>query len=131
MIYLYSKDGATDYYFLVLKKRFNRKRFLKKAKVKKDSYAENIFARIYDALISETIDIQKEYRKYYIDEYDSITKFLYKRYNIGQPLIGHLVEKIENGYQVFYSTKHSAKDYTISSLIFSEPMLEKLNLLLS
>ena len=131
MIYKYCTEGVFDYYFLVLKKRYSRKKFLEKIKVEKDSYAESIFIRIYDTLISEVVDIRKEFKKYYYKEYENIKDFLYKKYNVDDTnLIDILMEKIENGYQVFHAEKNSSMDYSISQLIFSDTMLEKLNTLL-
>jgi len=131
MIYKYCTEGVFDYYFLVLKKRYSRKKFLEKIKVEKDSYAESIFIRIYDTLISEVVDIRKEFKKYYYKEYENIKDFLYKKYNVDDTnLIDILMEKIENGYQVFHAEKNSSMDYSISQLIFSDTMLEKLNILL-
>ncbi len=131
MIYKYCTEGVFDYYFLVLRKRYSRKKFLEKIKVEKDSYAESIFIRIYDTLISEVVDIRKEFKKYYYKEYENIKDFLYKKYNVDDTnLIDILMKKIENGYQVFYAEKNSSMDYPISLLIFSDTMLEKLNILL-
>lgn len=131
MIYKYCTEGVFDYYFLVLRKRYSRKKFLEKIKVEKDSYAESIFIRIYDTLISEVVDIRKEFKKYYYKEYENIKDFLYKKYNVDDiNLIDILMQKIENGYQVFYAEKNSSMDYPISLLIFSDTMLEKLNILL-
>jgi len=130
MIYKYCTEGVFDYYFLVFKKPYSRKKFLEKIKVKKDSYAESIFIRIYDTLISEVVDIRKEFMKYYYKEYENIKDFLYKKYNVDDIyLIDILMEKIENGYQVFHAKKNSSMDYSISQLIFSDTMLEKLNTL--
>jgi len=131
VIYKYCTEGVFDYYFLVLRKRYSRKKFLEKIKVEKDSYAESIFIRIYDTLISEVVDIRKEFKKYYYKEYENIKDFLYKKYNVDDiNLIDILMQKIENGYQVFYAEKNSSMDYPISLLIFSDTMLEKLNILL-
>lgn len=130
MIYKYCTEGVFDYYFLVLRKRYSRKKFLEKIKVEKDSYAESIFIRIYDTLISEVVDIRK-FKKYYYKEYENIKDFLYKKYNVDDTsLIDILMKKIKNGYQVFYAEKNSSMDYPISQLIFSDTMLEKLNILL-
>lgn len=131
MIYKYCTEGVFDYYFLVLRKRCSRKKFLEKIKVEKDSYAESIFIRIYDTLISEVVDIRKEFKKYYYKEYENIKDFLYKKYNVDDTsLIDILMKKIENGYQVFYAEKNSSMDFPVSQLIFSDTMLEKLNILL-
>ena len=131
MIYKYCTEGVFDYYFLVLRKRCSRKKFLEKIKVGKDSYAESIFIRIYDTLISEVVDIRKEFKKYYYKEYKNIKDFLYKKYNVDDiNLIDILIQKIENGCQVFYAEKDSSMDFPISQLIFSDTMLEKLNILL-
>lgn len=130
MIYPYSIDGNTEYYFLTIGKYFNRKKFLKKVKVKKGFHAEKVFGRIYDELMSETIDIQREYRKYYGEEYGDIGKFLYQKFNIRRSLIDNLIEEMNKGRRVLSGSKYSSKDYVISQLIFSETMLEELNMLI-
>lgn len=130
MIYPYSAGGNIEYYFLTIGKYFNRKKFLKKVKVKKGFHAEKVFGRIYDELMSETIDIQREYRKYYGEEYGDIGEFLYQKFNIGRSLIGNLIEEMNKGRRVLSGRKYSSQDYGISQLIFSETMLEELNMLL-
>jgi len=130
MIYPYSIGGSTERYFLTIGKHFNRRKFLKKVKVKKGSHAEEVFGRIYDELMSETIDIQREYRKYYAEEYGDIREFLYQKLNVRQSLIDNLIEETNRGRRVLSGRNYSSKDYVISQLIFSETMLEKLNKLL-
>ena len=130
MIYLCSKGGSTEYYFLTIGKYFNRKKFLKKVKVKKGFHAEKVFGRIYDELMSETIDIQREYRKYYAEEYGNIREFLYQKLNVRRSLIDNLIEEMNKGRRVLSGRKYSSQDYVVSQLIFSETMLEQLNMLL-
>ncbi len=115
---------------MTIGKYLNRKKFLKKVKVKKGLHAEKVFGRIYDELMSETIDIQREYRKYYGEEYGDIGEFLYQKFNIRRSLIDNLIEEMNKGRRVLSGGKRSSKDYVISQLILSETMLEKLSMLL-
>jgi len=130
MIYPYSTGGNIEYYFLTVGKYFNRRKFLKKVKVKKGFHTEKVFGRIYDELMSQTIDIQREYRKYYGEEYGDIGKFLYQKLNVRRSLIDSLIREINKGRRVLSGRRYSSQDYGISQLIFSETMLERLNMLL-
>jgi len=98
--------------------------------VKKGFHTEKVFGRIYDELMSQTIDIQREYRKYYGEEYGDIGKFLYQKLNVRRSLIDSLIREINKGRRVLSGRRYSSQDYGISQLIFSETMLERLNMLL-
>ena len=44
--------------------------------------------------------------------------------------MGNLIEEMSKGRRVLSGRKYSSQDYGISQLIFSETMLEELNMLL-
>lgn len=76
-----------DYVFLKKNKRMGKKNFIKLFKVKKKSYFYNLYSRLYDFIIGGGINLYKEYKKYYKNEYKSFEKFLVERYNMDEELL--------------------------------------------
>ncbi len=131
MIYIHSNDTLRNTYFLSLNRNFNKKRLIKNAKVNKRSYAGKFFERIYDDLITHVVNIEHEYKKYYQKEYKDIREFLDKKYNVAPPLLDKLIADINTGNKIFFGEENTSYDYPMTSLIFSDEMISKLNILLA
>lgn len=59
-----------------------KRRVLKRLGVKKNTFAGNMIARVYDYYFQGAINFRKEYRKFYRKEYDSVEKFIEEHFNI-------------------------------------------------
>lgn len=59
---------------------------LKKYGVKKNSYAGNVLARIYDQYFGNSIEIKKEYKRYYKKEFRDYVQYLVCRFNMPETL---------------------------------------------
>jgi len=127
LIFLSKKDNLDTYFFLTLKKNFNKKDFLRKAKVRKGSFAENLISRLFEVLRHEVIDINAEFKKYYRKEYESLQIFLDKKYNLNKKLTDKIVEANNKGYKIFLGVTPCSGDTGLSRMIFSDSFLEKLN----
>ena len=66
-----------------MSKRF----FIKKFKVKKRTYFYNLYSRLYDFIMGGSINLYKEYKKYYKKEYKNFDIFLMERFNMNNDLL--------------------------------------------
>jgi hypothetical protein len=123
MIYQYDDFN----YFLVIDKDFTKNIFIKKMKVKPDSYAEKIVCRIYDYLTVNAVDVVEEYKNYYAKEYRNLNEFLYKKYNIESTLIRTLIKVLTEDNKLYHCNKYGTGDNSICELVFSDSMLSTLN----
>jgi hypothetical protein len=92
-----------------------------------DGYALNMFSRMYDSITSELIDVDKEYMKYYSFEYDSLERFLYRKYNLKKEDIAELIEERNSNPDCILYRKddNSYGDYGITQLAFSESVYDR------
>ena len=93
----------------------------------KDGYSLNMFLRMYDSVTSELIDVDMEYKKYYSFEYDSLERFLYRKYNLKEEHIIELIWERQNNPDCILYRKddNSYGDYGIAQFTFSETMYER------
>lgn len=115
-----------DEYFIILEKDYNEQTFLKRAKLKKNSFAWNLMRRIYRCLTSEVVNVIYEYKRYYAREYDTFEKFLYKKYNLDSEFIETLLGNLTGKNLLYFRKKYVSGDYAIEQLIFSDEMKQKI-----
>lgn len=118
-------------FLVVLNRSYSKSDFLKAAQVVTDSYAEELGARIYDCLISHTVDILEEHQKYYEIEYPDLATFLYWRYDVPYDVVVEAVANLEPGYFLGYSSAYSSGDYVMGTFIRSKTGLEIVNRILA
>lgn len=130
MIYNYDDFGL---FFIVIDKNINKEIFLSKVGVKKNTYAEDLFSRMYDAIFSELINLEEEFDKYYSIEYESIQHFLYHKFSIPPNVIKDFfnLKSEKDSYTIFYKKNfYSYGDYGIVRYAF-ETLYDKItNILL-
>lgn len=59
-----------------------RSTVLRRLGVKKNTFAGNMIARVYDYYFQGSVNFRKEYRKYYRKEFPSLEVFIVERFNI-------------------------------------------------
>lgn len=96
------KDHGIIYF---QKKNIPRKFFvMKKMGVKKNTFAGNLVSRMYDYYFKDGLNFQKEYRKYYHKEFDTICAFIEEHFNMEHDL----AMKLANGnYSIKYCSSQS------------------------
>ena len=75
---------------LLINKRLTKKIFISKTEAKK-GYSLAMFSKMYDCIFSELINLDREFKKYYSFEYNSIENFLRKKYNIKEKQLLELI----------------------------------------
>ena len=116
------KKQIVKYGDIVLFKKNNKmqkRNFIRIFKVKKNSYFYNLYSRLYDFLIGGSVNLYKEYRKYYKKEYKTFEKFLIERYNMDEGLL----EKFKNR-RSYYEKFDIMCDQTVHSLAQDEEIKE-------
>jgi hypothetical protein len=117
----------------VIHKKLSRELFLKKIGVTSDSYAEEMFSRLYDCIYSELVDLQREYEEYYKMEYSDLYHFLYHKHNLSDDQVSILEKLLKqtSDYKVFRKEDFTYGDYGIEQFGFSETMGDRItNILL-
>jgi hypothetical protein len=116
-----------DKYFVVLSRGCSKLDFLKAARVRGGSYAEEIMERIYDCLVTYAVDIQEEYQKYYSVEYADLETFLYWKYNVDRGITAKIMDNLKPGDFWGYGDIYSGGDYGIGVFIQRGTGLEMVN----
>jgi hypothetical protein len=118
-----------DQYVIRLKQRIEKSDFIKAGQVMCGSYAEELLGRIYDCLITHSINIIDEYQKYYIEEYPDLESFLYWKYNIDKSTAASIISDLRPGDFLGYGSVYSGGDYNIGQFVREESNLEMVNTL--
>ncbi|MFH1900987.1 MAG: hypothetical protein ABIK26_01900 [Candidatus Omnitrophota bacterium] len=129
MIYGYE---AFNRYFIIFDKRITRNRFIKRAKVKKNSFSGKLMGRIYDCLTSELVDVLEEYKKFYSLEYEAFEEFLYKKYNLDNETLQLILDKLKESKSLvlYHKKEYTYGDYSLEPFILSETMIKKIEKIL-
>lgn len=126
-----SSDFSYDYLLIVhndINKYLSKEKFLKKSKVKKQSYAGNLMSRIYDSIVLDTIDLKGEYDKYYSQEYLDFELFLYNKYLIDYYELEYIENYKRDGYTIYFGDLKNNDGYGLASFIKERPeLIEKIN----
>ncbi len=113
-----------DQYVIRLKQRIEKSDFIKAGQVIPGSYAEELLGRIYDCLITHSINIIDEYQKYYIEEYPDLESFLYWKYNIDKSTVASIISDLRPSDFLGYGSAYSGGDYNIGHFVSEEGTLE-------
>lgn len=111
-------------FFLLINKNMNKELFVKKAGVKKGSFAESIITRIYDTLTIESVDVLEEFNNYYSKEYLDLKEFLYKKYNLSKKIIKLILEKFDSKKILLYGDLMNLGGFSVLELINSRKLEE-------
>lgn len=132
MYYPIGKDNLDFRYFFIYLKNINetccKENFLSKSKVQKNSYAWEFMSRIYDSIILDTVDLKKEYNKYYFEEYSNFELFLYNKYLIDYEELDFFKEYKDKKYTIYFGDLKNNDGYGLASLIQESPeLITKIN----
>jgi hypothetical protein len=125
---------AYDYFksIIVINGELTKEDFINKCGVDR-GYSKEMFERIYENIYSELVDLKDEYNIFYHLEYDSFEEFLFRKLNIKEEDIEMLMKfsKSKNYLKIYRSGDASSGDYGIGSFIYSEPMYDRINALIT
>ncbi len=89
--------------------------FLKLFNVKNNSYLYQLYGRLYDYIIGDSINLYEEFQKYYSIEYSKFEIFLSEHYNVPDELI----EKFNNT-KSYYKYKDIGNEQPLYHLLHDE-----------
>ena len=131
MYYSISKRDLEYKYFFVgykdLNKYYNKKKFLEKAKVREESYAGRLISRIYNGILINTIDLKREYERYYAKEYNTFKEFLYQKYFIEYSEMECWEDILNKENTIYYGDLLKNDDYEIATLLENRDLIERIN----
>lgn len=117
-----------DYnYILLINKGLTKGEFLKKVKVKKNTFAGNLMERVYENLINEASDLLYEYERFYSREYESLEEFLYKKLLIDKDTIKLLLDNFSEEHYLYMGDLTASGNYNLAQFILSDDFKEALN----
>ena len=118
----------SDYKYFVIfdKNKLSREQFLFKCKIRKNSFASDLMTKVYYTLFNAQIDLEREYKEYYFEEYISFESFLYNKYVVSLKNIQYLLSEKKNNEKIYYIDLFKQPDYGISELINNDFII-KLN----
>jgi hypothetical protein len=61
-----------------------------------DTYAADVVGRAYEWYVLDTIDLKREYERYYKPEYRTVHAFLYRKYGCSKADIGALKDDLDS-----------------------------------
>jgi len=105
-------------------------KFLKLAMVRKNSFAEMYFKKIYNCVFNGYVDMKKMYTKYYIDEYESFEKYLYNKELLNNNDIKKINKYCKKGNSI-YKLNIDSNSYNISGYFkYDENLIKNFNFLI-
>ncbi len=133
MIYQFETGFYEGKYFLYIHRKLTKKKFLKRSKVVKNTYAERLILMIYDFLNSELVDLRREYKKFYSMEYDNFKIFLERKLNIPISMILELedYEKRHPQLKLYRKEWGTYGNHNIGTFILSNEMKERIEKILT
>lgn len=114
-----SIDKYEDLVFFNKVHGMSKREFISLFKVKKKSYLYDLYSRLYDAIIGGSINLNKEYNKYYRIEFDNFSDFLISRYNMTEEMLKKYCNK-----KSYYKEFDRMLEQPIHSLLQDETIKE-------
>ena len=101
-----------DKLYFIKNPNMKKKDFLVLFYVKKNTYFYKLYGRLYDFLIGGSINLHKEYKKYYKKEYFNFKEYLIEHHNIPENMIENFYNK-----NSFYKYKDIGNEQPLYSLL--------------
>lgn len=127
MIYMYD-----DFEFMFLiHKDIDRDAFLQLAGAKQ-GYARDMFGRMYDSLLRETLDVQEEYQLYYSTEYGNLGKYLYRKWNLDFDQVNEIMTHLKENsdLRLLRRIERSYQGTELRRFMTEDPMIERIEKIL-
>lgn len=63
-------------------------------------YALELFTRIYNSLMSESMDVNYLYENYYKEEYPTFESFIYKYYELDEDIVNEIMNELRSSPEI-------------------------------
>lgn len=120
-MYSWREMAMSDYLFFVKERRHSLRGAYEYFGVRDGSYLGSVVERIYDYYCKGAVNLFREYRRYYKNEFENYTVFLEKKYN----LYPEDIDKV-NSRKLCCKDLSLQPDVNIRNLLEDEIMLKTL-----
>jgi len=120
----YSTSDSKDGFLIILPEKCSFDDFLIAAKVEPKTYGSVLVSRLYHSLMTFSINVNDEYCKYYLKEYDNLDLFLFWKYCIPFSISKKVLAQLQPGEIVLYNTFSSGCSWTADAFI-DDPIMMK------
>ena len=93
-------------FVLCLPALVNRASFLRRAKVKPDSYAGELVANLHDSIFRQSLDLKRDYAEYYRLEYETFGDYLKTRFLFPPEIADSCSEQFQGSRVMIYFQPH-------------------------
>lgn len=93
---------SRESYVICLPTMVTQATFLRRAKVKPDSYAGELVANLHDAIFRQSIDLKRDYDEYYDVEYATFGEYLKKRFLFLPEIAAKCSEQSQSSRMLIY-----------------------------
>ena len=98
-----------DKKLIFLKRKYSWVEFKRKARVVPGTYSETFARKTYNSIFEDSINLNREYKKFYQKEYRCLQQFLFWRYGIAENIFNQ-IPKINNKYLVLVTFDYRIND---------------------
>ena len=120
----YSTSNSRDGFLISLPEKCTFSDFLIAAKVEPHSYGSVLVSRLYHSLMALSINVNDEYCKYYLKEYDNLYFFLFWKYCIPFSISKKVLKQLQPGEIMLYNTFSSGCSWTTDAFL-DDPIMMK------
>ncbi|MCK9591227.1 MAG: hypothetical protein M0Q91_04345 [Methanoregula sp.] len=122
----YTICDARDGFLICLPTECSIRDFFTAAKVDDNSYGSIMISRLYHGLMSTSQNVVEEYKKYYSNEYESLSIFLFWKYCVPMETSEKIISQLHQNESLFYGKFSSGSSSTARAFIENEIMLKSL-----
>ena len=124
MMYKYDEYKS----IFIIDSRITKDYFMQKCSVEQGSYAESLFGRMYDSIMSEIRYLDDEFDKFYKVEYLDFVDFLNKKYNIPLDKCEELlnIKRNKPTFKLCEKNDLACGHYQMYALAFSDNLIERI-----
>lgn len=120
-----------EYWFLLLDDCIDEEDFLLRVGAREGSYAGELGRRLYRALFCEAVNVVDEYERYYVQEYESVIKYMESEYGLRATDLQVIKEGVSSDQMVLHTSPHASSEDSLSCLLDSDSMRKTLMSLIS
>ncbi|KAA8480031.1 hypothetical protein BDE36_2379 [Arcticibacter tournemirensis] len=95
-------------------------------------YAADMFGRMYDALMIESLDVIEEFNRFYKPEYEALGGFLYRKWNFSYKNVEDILKKLEKNPEarLMRRIEYSYYGSELRKFMSEEPMVDRIEKIL-
>ncbi len=116
-------DSYYRKYLLSFDYRLTRDNFLKNAKVKQGSFAEEIALKLYKSTVENSLNLNYDYAKFYRDEFDSFEIYLGRKLLFDDDIIEKII-CLDSNYITHYIDSEVLPNSSLVNAFFDSEIIQ-------